>query len=276
MSALAHTIPIRDCLHNLGNRFRLRVPEPCRLQCSSCAQRIEDSHSAPPTPGPTLHAFLRPTHPSPRQCTAGVSTLNATFGPGLSPCASPRFVRSSSNTNWPARWAMSTAPLGDRSLPACLVYLDTDVGITGLGLGGPPGTVPRPGPGKPADRIADPRGVRGLWKRMMDVRLQAGPGGSGCRWDCQHIDLALWDLKAKANNEPLWRTLGASSPRVRAYASGLDSPLSDEELHDLLRRHGRSGSVGRQAQGRGRTSRTTCAASASCATPWPPQASGST
>jgi L-alanine-DL-glutamate epimerase-like enolase superfamily enzyme len=44
------------------------------------------------------------------------------------------------------------------------------------------------------------------------------------------IDIALWDLKAKANDEPLWKTLGASSPLVRAYASGIDMCLSDEEI----------------------------------------------
>ena len=44
------------------------------------------------------------------------------------------------------------------------------------------------------------------------------------------LDMALWDLKAKANDEPLWKTLGAAEPRVRAYASGLDMPLSDEQL----------------------------------------------
>jgi L-alanine-DL-glutamate epimerase-like enolase superfamily enzyme len=44
------------------------------------------------------------------------------------------------------------------------------------------------------------------------------------------IDVALWDLKAKINGEPLWKTLGASSRYVRAYASGLDIPLNDDEL----------------------------------------------
>jgi L-alanine-DL-glutamate epimerase-like enolase superfamily enzyme len=44
------------------------------------------------------------------------------------------------------------------------------------------------------------------------------------------IDVALWDLKAKLNGEPLWKTLGASTRRVRAYASGIDLPLTDDEL----------------------------------------------
>ncbi|MXV93942.1 MAG: mandelate racemase/muconate lactonizing enzyme family protein, partial [Chloroflexi bacterium] len=44
------------------------------------------------------------------------------------------------------------------------------------------------------------------------------------------LDVALWDLKAKANGQPLWQCLGASSPTVRAYASGIDLCLSDEEI----------------------------------------------
>jgi L-alanine-DL-glutamate epimerase-like enolase superfamily enzyme len=42
------------------------------------------------------------------------------------------------------------------------------------------------------------------------------------------IDQALWDLAAQQVNLPLWRYLGGTSPRVRAYASGLDFHLSNE------------------------------------------------
>ncbi|MCY3907089.1 MAG: mandelate racemase/muconate lactonizing enzyme family protein [Anaerolineaceae bacterium] len=127
-------------------------------------------------------------------------------------------------------------PLGDVNSPSgrslnsgLVVYMDTDAGITGLGLGSPQG---RPHVQSLAGRLigSDPRGVRGLWKQMMDSVFKLGPVGPAAV-GLSALDLALWDLKAKANDEPLWRTLGASSPRVRAYASGLDSPLSDDELH---------------------------------------------
>ena len=37
-------------------------------------------------------------------------------------------------------------------------------------------------------------------------------GGNAAAWETlSAIDVALWDLKAKANNEPLWKTLGAST-----------------------------------------------------------------
>ena len=63
-------------------------------------------------------------------------------------------------------------------------------------------------------------------------RIQARARWARLARGCPRSTWRCWDLKAKANGEPLWRTLGASTPRVRAYASGLDSPLSDEELYD--------------------------------------------
>ena len=74
-------------------------------------------------------------------------------------------------------------PLGDVNSPTgrslnsgLLVYVDTDAGVTGLGLGGPPG---RPHVQSLAQRLigSDPRGVRGLWKQMMDSVFKLGPVG---------------------------------------------------------------------------------------------------
>jgi len=36
------------------------------------------------------------------------------------------------------------------------------------------------------------------------------------------VDLALWDLQARRAQQPLWRFLGGTTPRVRVYASGLN------------------------------------------------------
>jgi L-alanine-DL-glutamate epimerase-like enolase superfamily enzyme len=46
----------------------------------------------------------------------------------------------------------------------------------------------------------------------------------------------LWDLKARIAGQPLWRMLGAAHGRVKAYASGLDYCLSDEDLFAFYRR----------------------------------------
>jgi L-alanine-DL-glutamate epimerase-like enolase superfamily enzyme len=42
------------------------------------------------------------------------------------------------------------------------------------------------------------------------------------------VQVALWDLAAKAADLPLYKLLGGTRNRVRAYASGLDFHLSDE------------------------------------------------
>ena len=106
--------------------------------------------------------------------------------------------------------------------------MDTDTELTGIGLGTP---AARPHIEALTQVLVgrDPRGVRGLWKMMTDAAFKVGVVGPLAA-GISVLDMALWDLKAKANDEPLWKTLGAAEPRVRAYASGLDMPLSDEQL----------------------------------------------
>ncbi len=44
------------------------------------------------------------------------------------------------------------------------------------------------------------------------------------------IDIALWDIRGKVLNQPLWKLLGGGRQRVPAYASGmLQRTLSDDE-----------------------------------------------
>ncbi len=127
--------------------------------------------------------------------------------------------------------------LGDANSPggrdrgaSVAVFVDTDEGVTGVSTAAP------------ADRShihplvddlllgRDPGGVRGHWKRMVDKVFKGGNLGIVSS-ALSSIDVALWDLKAKVQGEPLWRTLGASTRRVKAYASGIDTPLSDEDLY---------------------------------------------
>lgn len=130
-------------------------------------------------------------------------------------------------------------PLGDANLPrgsnraaGLAIFLDTDAGVTGV-MTGNPGA--RALIHSLVDEVLvgeDPRGVRGLWKKMIDRAFKGG--NRGLIGDAiANLDCALWDLKAKINGEPLWRTLGASTPRVKAYASGIDLCLSDQELYDF-------------------------------------------
>jgi L-alanine-DL-glutamate epimerase-like enolase superfamily enzyme len=62
-------------------------------------------------------------------------------------------------------------------------------------------------------------------------------------------DMAVWDLKAKAADEPLWRTLGGRDRYVPAYASGLDIAVDDEELALLYGRYAERGFAGGKLKG---------------------------
>ncbi len=44
------------------------------------------------------------------------------------------------------------------------------------------------------------------------------------------VDIALWDLKGKRENMPLWKMAGASSDRCKAYCGGIDLNFSLEKL----------------------------------------------
>ena len=123
----------------------------------------------------------------------------------------------------------TNSPEGYRKAASLAVFVDTDQGISGVSVGAP---AARNQVHSMADRLLvghDPRGVRGLWKKMVDFVFKGGNRGL-VNDAIGALDVALWDLKAKANNEPLWKTLGASTRRVKAYATGLDMPLNDEEL----------------------------------------------
>jgi L-alanine-DL-glutamate epimerase-like enolase superfamily enzyme len=44
------------------------------------------------------------------------------------------------------------------------------------------------------------------------------------------VDIALWDLRARRQQAPLWRALGGFDPRVPCYAGGIDLDLSVDAL----------------------------------------------
>lgn len=123
----------------------------------------------------------------------------------------------------------ANSPTGRRHNATLAVFIDTDEGITGVSMGSP---VARSHIHGFVDNLLmglDPRGVKGLWQRMVDFVFKGNNRGI-VNAAISAIDVALWDLKAKANGEPLWKTLGAASRKVKAYASGIDMPLSDEEI----------------------------------------------
>lgn len=124
-------------------------------------------------------------------------------------------------------------PYGTNTWAHLAILVTTDEGLLGTAI-----TLPAAEP--MVHRLAslligeDPRGVRELWKKMVDHVFKGGNRGVASE-AIAGLDLALWDLKAKANDEPLYRTLGANDPRVRAYASDIGMSLSDSELGDFFR-----------------------------------------
>lgn len=126
-------------------------------------------------------------------------------------------------------------PIGDVNLPGgtalgadVAVFIETDEGVVGNSLG----------PVQAAEPIArlepllagrDPRSVRALWEDMFAAAFKFANAGP-VRLALALLDFALWDLRAKANDVPLWKELGGERDTVPLYASGLDTPLSDDQL----------------------------------------------
>ena len=115
--------------------------------------------------------------------------------------------------------------------PVPVLIIETDTGIEGIGLGSH-ADIARVFPAIEGD---DPRSVVALYDRMLDWVFKAGHSGATFG-TIGAVDMALWDIKAKAADEPLWRTLGARERFVPGYASGLEYGLTEDELADLYGR----------------------------------------
>ncbi len=111
-----------------------------------------------------------------------------------------------------------------------IVLLETDQGVTGVGLGSHQGIEDL----FPAIEGEDPRAVTALYDRMLAHVFKAGHAGATFG-GIGTLDAALWDLKAKLAGEPLWRLLGARDRFVPGYASGLDIALDDDALAEFYR-----------------------------------------
>ncbi|AJP72730.1 mandelate racemase/muconate lactonizing enzyme family protein [Sphingomonas hengshuiensis] len=125
-----------------------------------------------------------------------------------------------------------------------ILILETDSGIEGIGLG------------QHADiaRVfsavegQDPRAAPMLYDSMLSHVFKSGHAGL-TYGAIAAIDMALWDLKAKMAEEPLWRTLGAADRFVRGYASGLCFGLEDAAFDALYRRWAERGFTSAKIKG---------------------------
>jgi L-alanine-DL-glutamate epimerase-like enolase superfamily enzyme len=77
--------------------------------------------------------------------------------------------------------------------------------------------------GKDADLIEK------LWQDMWWAVHYSGRGGHATS-AISAVDIALWDLKGRRAEQPLWRLFGGYDPRVPVYAGGIDIDFTIEEL----------------------------------------------
>ncbi|MDX1485405.1 MAG: mandelate racemase/muconate lactonizing enzyme family protein [Alphaproteobacteria bacterium] len=109
-------------------------------------------------------------------------------------------------------------------MDAILVRVETDGGVTGwgeaFGFATTPVTIPAIREAIAPRAVGrDPADIEGLTttiKRQLQNMMHGGPA----RFALSALDIALWDIKGKAEGAPIWRLLGGKEKdRVPAYAS---------------------------------------------------------
>ena len=75
----------------------------------------------------------------------------------------------------------------------------------------------------------DPRYIEYLWNLMWKKVHYAGRGAP-VSFAIAAVDVALWDLKGKYLNEPLWSLLGGYQKNVLCYAGNIDLNFSKDKL----------------------------------------------
>jgi L-alanine-DL-glutamate epimerase-like enolase superfamily enzyme len=78
------------------------------------------------------------------------------------------------------------------------------------------------------------------WQDMWWALHYAGRGGHATS-AISAVDVALWDLRARRANQPLWRYFGGYDARVPVYAGGIDLGFTIEELLEQADRFRKEG-----------------------------------
>jgi L-alanine-DL-glutamate epimerase-like enolase superfamily enzyme len=109
---------------------------------------------------------------------------------------------------------------------AIIIRIQTDEGITGYGEAHPgrsPGAVTSLIHSTIAPMLVGMQAtdVVGAWQRVHRMQLSSHGLGAGASLALSGIDMALWDIRGKAANRPLYELLGATRRRVPAYAGGI-------------------------------------------------------
>ncbi|PIB95376.1 uroporphyrinogen decarboxylase [Caulobacter sp. X] len=89
----------------------------------------------------------------------------------------------------------------------------------------------------------DANDIEELWRWQLRALHYLGMGGV-VGFAVGAVDIALWDLKCKRENTPLWRAAGGQTDRVGCYRGLIDLGYSDEHLLDVVAREMSSGHTG--------------------------------
>lgn len=124
---------------------------------------------------------------------------------------------------------------GARPVSALFVEIETDAGVTGIF-----GPIQKEQAFIIADQLGpflrgkDPLAIEGLHDQMLRLNRH---GRSGLFvTGLSPLDCALWDLKGKAWDQPIWRLLGGPTrPGVPAYASMLGHSIEPEAAAEAAR-----------------------------------------
>jgi L-rhamnonate dehydratase len=117
-------------------------------------------------------------------------------------------------------------------LDICIVEVETDQGLVGHGLtaitqGQVVASIVNQVIG-PALAGTDPLAHEARWDQMYWLTSSRGQTGYASH-AIAAVDVALWDLKGRFFNQPIWRLLGAARPRVPVYSTfGFDFLDRDE------------------------------------------------
>jgi L-alanine-DL-glutamate epimerase-like enolase superfamily enzyme len=119
--------------------------------------------------------------------------------------------------------------------PIVILQVGTDDGIEGIAATFYGGAATRSLKAAVEDLGALTIGEDPLRLEAIIAKLRAAAGGAGpggvFTLALAAIDIALWDIRGKALNQPLWKLLGGARERVPAYASGsLRRTLSLDEV----------------------------------------------
>jgi len=123
--------------------------------------------------------------------------------------------------------------------PIC-VRINTDEGISGFGeIGLAYGNAQTAGFGQGIDFAKciigmDPMNIEAIWNKLHRMTFWGMGGGGVVFAGISGIDIALWDIKGKALNAPVYQLLGGkTNHKLRAYASQIQFDWG-KESHSLV------------------------------------------